>query len=71
MKTVFTYGGPNPYKPDEPALIVLEQRANKLFDLTYGVEVTPNMPYAQAAARLGGAIMHHLACESTLDNTGP
>lgn len=72
MKTVFTYGGPNPYLPTRAALIELRQSedTNGRFILTYGCEVAPGLTYAQGAKKLGEAIFHHLACESILNNQG-
>ena len=72
MKTVFTYGGNNPYLPTKSGLIELRQSEDKngRFILTYGCEVTPGLTYAAASKKLGEAIFHHLACESILNNAG-
>lgn len=51
--------------------ITLQQRADKKFRVTYGMQVEDNLTYVQAAAKLGQAIMHALACDSLLDNEGP
>lgn len=68
MKTVFTYGGSNPYAPKLPALITLQQfeQDPERFTLTYGIMVTEHMTYTDAAHKLGEAILHHLAFESVL-----
>jgi len=72
MKTVFTYGGNNPYDAGFPALITLLQSDQKhgRFTLIYGMEITVNMQYAEACKKLGQAIMHHLACESLINYEG-
>lgn len=74
MKTVFTYGGPNPYLPTKEALIELRQAEDSqglcLFILTYGCQVTPSLTYARAAKALGEAILHHLSCKSIVNNEG-
>lgn len=69
-KIVFTYGGPNPYIPKKKALIMLEQGKDLRFRLSYGVQLTPNMTYAQACRHFGEALLHHLSCESIVDNQG-
>jgi hypothetical protein len=53
-------------------LIKLEQRTNKqgLFRVTYGLQVTDELTYAQACAELGQCILHALACNSELNNEG-
>jgi hypothetical protein len=72
MKTVFTFGGSNPYAPSKDALIELRQSDDKQarFILSYGCEVKPGLTYTQAARALGEAILHHLACESIVNNEG-
>ena len=72
MKTVFTYGGNNPYNPTAAAMIELRQSEDKngLFILTYGCEVTPRLTYARACSAVGAAILHHLACDSIVNNQG-
>ncbi len=50
--------------------IKLEQRANGKFRVTYGKQVDDGLDYANAALHLGASIMHALACEGKLDNTG-
>ena len=72
MKTVFTYGGSNPYIPTKNGLIELRQSEdeNGRFTLTYGCEVTPDLTYARACGELGAAILHHLSCESIVNNEG-
>ena len=72
MKTVFTYGGVNTLNPKAPAWICMEQHGGKraLFKVTYGLQVSDNLPYLRAATELGSCIMHHLACEGELNNEG-
>lgn len=72
MKTVFTYGGPNTFRPVHDALIELRQSEDKhgRFILTYGCEVTPGLTYARACSALGQALLHHLSCESIVNNEG-
>jgi len=73
MKTVFQFGGPNPYNgAATDSLITLEQKDTEsaLFVVTYGLQRKTNLTYSQAAKELGDCIFHHLACESVLDNGG-
>lgn len=72
MKTVFTYGGSNPYAPTKDAMIELRQSEDKngLFILSYGCEVTPGLTYTRACTALGQAILHHLSCKSIVNNEG-
>ena len=48
--------------------IILAQKNRDSFMLQYGKEVALDMPYAEAAYRVGSAIMHASACEGKLDN---
>lgn len=48
--------------------IQLFQRGKDRFRVVYGMQADDNLTYAQAAAKLGQAIMHSLACEGKLDN---
>jgi hypothetical protein len=50
--------------------IKLDQRANLLFRVTYGLQVTDNLTYSAACAALGQAILHHLCCEGLASNEG-
>ena len=72
MKTVFTFGGTNPYKNNADHLIMLEQHEDKrgLFRVTYGGQVTDNLTYARAAKELGECLFHHFACDSMLNAQG-
>ena len=72
MKTVFTYGGNNPYCPTASAMIELRQSEDKngRFELTYGCEKTMGLTYAGACKALGEAILHHLSCGSIVNNQG-
>lgn len=52
--------------------IKLEQGGGrrKLFTVTYGKQVSDNLPYNRAAEEFGRVLFHALACEGKLDNTG-
>jgi len=49
-------------------LISLQQRGRDNFAVRYGKQVDAELTYAQACKELGAAILHHLTCESRLDN---
>lgn len=52
-----------------PAMeITLGQQGRDNFTVTYGKQVNSNLPYGEACAKLGKAILHALACEGKLDN---
>jgi hypothetical protein len=51
--------------------ITLEQRTNKLFRVTYGLQVGDDLTYSQACTNLGEALLHNAACEGRLENDGP
>lgn len=51
--------------------IVLHQQGRNRFSVTYGAEVHRGLSYAEAAVKLGEAIMHAQACEGLLDNCMP
>jgi hypothetical protein len=48
--------------------IMLQQHGRDNFRVVYGQQVDDNLSYAAAAAKLGEAIMHALACDNALDN---
>lgn len=48
--------------------VKLEQRGKDNFRVTYGKQVDDYLCYTDACAKLGQAILHHLACEGRLDN---
>lgn len=51
--------------------IILEQsERNKLFTVTYGQQVRRELNHSQAAQELGRCILHALACENKVDDTG-
>jgi hypothetical protein len=50
--------------------IELTQQRRDQFTVQYGRQFDHGLTYAQAAAKLGEAIMHALACEGKLDNGG-
>jgi hypothetical protein len=73
MKTVFQYGGKNPFKNAKTdSFIQVDQGESKeaLFTVTYGLRQKSNLTYEQAAHDLGECLFHHLACESVLNNEG-
>ena len=73
MKTVFEFGGPNPYSELGPvSLIHLRQSdaEGRRFSLQYGIQIQQKLTYSLACKALGQALMHHLACEGKLDNNG-
>lgn len=49
-------------------LVSLQQRGPDDFVVRYGKEVYAELTYAEACAKLGGAIMHALACDGVIDN---
>lgn len=48
--------------------IKLEQKADKTFRVTYGLQVIDNLLYNKAALELGACIMHSKACEGLLNS---
>lgn len=48
--------------------ISLEQRGVDNFTVRYGLQADEGLDYASAAAKLGQAFMHALACEGRIDN---
>lgn len=46
--------------------IVLRQQTRRFFSVQYGMQENQKLSYAQAAARLGEAIMHASACEGKI-----
>lgn len=48
--------------------IYLLQNGVDRFTVQYGLQVDMELTYEQAAAKLGQALMHMLACEGRLDN---
>ena len=49
-------------------LIKLHQQGKNKFTVTYGKQIDANLSYADAASKLGEALMHALACEGKLNN---
>ena len=71
MKTVFEYGGPNQYSGTGSLIHMWQSEAKgKHFTLQYGLQLDENMTYRRACAELGSSILHHLACESIINNEG-
>jgi len=62
MRTNFEIPG-GPYTQ-----IKLQQHGRDSFRVVYGQQVDDRLTYAQAAAKLGEAIMHKAACDGLLDN---
>jgi len=57
------------FKLDEAAFTIkLYQYGKDNFEVIYGLQVDSGLTYGRAAAKLGAAIMHSLACEQKLDN---
>lgn len=65
MKTcaVFLDGSDAPAQLD----VMLEQRANGRFRVTYGLQVSDDLDYTAACWEIGCCLMHSLACNSKLD----
>lgn len=61
-----------PVVVDEPTasrwIIRLTQTGVDRFSVDYGADQRAGLSYGDAAAKLGQAIMHALACEGKLDN---
>lgn len=72
MKTVFEYGGKNTLNPKVPSMITVVQSEarDKLFTVTYGLQFTPGLTYHEACSEIGRVLLHYLACESIVDNSG-
>lgn len=47
--------------------IQLRQTSIKTFSVRYGGQLDKRLTYAEAAAKLGQAIMHRAACDGKLD----
>jgi hypothetical protein len=58
------------YEHDEYQ-IKLYQHGPDNFAVIYGLQVDDSLDYSRAAAKLGQAIMHALACDYILDNRTP
>lgn len=50
--------------------IELSQQGKNRFTVTYGVQVEDNLTYSQACHYYGRALLHALACEGKIDNSG-
>lgn len=53
---------------DGDCLVILEQRTNKKFRVTYGGCVYDQLSYADAYKEFGSCVFHSLACAGKLDN---
>lgn len=61
------------FETDEFAFpIKVEQHGERkaLFKVTYGMQVSDNLPYSRAASEFGLCMFHALACEGKLNNGG-
>lgn len=57
---------------DGDCTVILEQRANRTFRVTYGLQVKDGLTYADACMEYGACVFHSLACAGILDNSeGP
>lgn len=56
--------------PQHEIKVEQHEDRNKLFRVTYGKQVMPNLTYHEAATELGFSLFHALACEGKLDNEG-
>lgn len=73
MKTIFTYGGKNPFDGAKvPDMITVEQSAarGKHFRVTYGLQQHDGLTYTEACKEIGQCILHHLCCEGIASNEG-
>jgi len=73
MKTIFEWGGRNPFAGAKvPLLVTVEQSENweHLFRVTYGLQRKPDLTYNQACAEIGSAILHALCCDGIASNQG-
>lgn len=72
MKIVFEYGGKNFLNPKVPSLITVQQSEDrdKLFTVTYGLQVETDLTYLQACSEIGQCLLYYLVCESIVDNSG-
>lgn len=73
MKTVFTYGGTNPFANAKTKHLIQADQSEsgkKLFTVTYGLQVKSGLTYSQACTEIGAVILHHLCCEGIADNEG-
>ena len=73
MKTVFTYGGANPFKGAKTAHYIQVDQAEsrgRLFTVTYGLQQKKGLTYSQACTEIGAVLLHHLCCEDIASNEG-
>lgn len=50
--------------------VTLSQSARKLFTVEYGAQIKRGLTYSEAAHELGACLMHAMACNGDLDNSG-
>lgn len=73
MKTVFEWGGPNPFNGAKSrSLVQVDQSESEehLFRVTYGLQRKENLTYNQACLEIGVAILHKLCCDGIASNEG-
>lgn len=73
MKTVFEWGGPNHFNGAKSrSLIQVDQSesGDRLFRVTYGLQVKTGLTYEQACREIGIAILHYQCCEGIASNEG-
>lgn len=72
-KTVFEFGGKNPFREAKAkSFIQVDQDLSKraLFTVTYGLQQTSGLTYAECCTELGACILHLLSCDGIVNNEG-
>ena len=72
-KTVFEFGGNNPFQGAKSlSYIQVDQDLSKraLFTVTYGLQQKSGLTYAECCAELGACILHMLSCDGIVNNEG-
>jgi hypothetical protein len=73
MQTVFTSGGPNPFKGAKTQHLIQADQSEsgkRLFTVTYGLQQKKGLTYAQACTEIGAAILHDACCQGNASNEG-
>ena len=55
-------------KYDGHAMITMDQRADRLVDVSYGAQVICGLDYTEACKVLGQCIMHDLHCQGKFEH---
>ena len=50
--------------------ITVKQNSNKKFSVMYGLDTEKDLSYSEACEKLGAALLHSLACDGQIDNSG-